>query len=288
MQYKVFLFTMALSLVISNHSFAQGPVGDEVMVTFDQTVQVGSHSLPAGKYTIKQVTSASNPRILEFTSRNGTKLDATVAAVPILQNTPPSKTRVIVDNEGGTPRLSRIWVQGKSYGYEFPGHGKVGVANGNVSVANNATLQGTFVAQAATAPAPVAQERTPAPAPAPAAVAEERTPAPAPAPAPVAQTPPPSENPVAQNRPAETPAPPPAAQAQTPPPAQTQSSQNEAAPSPSLNQNAPAETAQNDTRREVPATALGWIQIALLGMALAFAGGVLYWRERSQARRSNF
>jgi hypothetical protein len=269
MQYKAFLLTTAFSLVFSHTSFAQGPVGDEVMVTFDQTVQVGSHSLPAGKYTIRQVTSASNPRVLEFTSRNGTKLDATVAAVPILQNTPPSKTRVIVDNEGGIPRLSRIWVQGKSYGYEFPGHGNVGVAN-------NAALQGTFVAQAAPAPAPVAQERTPAPAPAP---------------APVAQTPPPAENPVAQNRPAETPAPPPPAQAQTAPPAQTQppSSESQAAPAPSANQNtAPSETAQNNTRRDVPATALGWMQIALLGMALASAGGVLYWRERSQRQRSDF
>src|ERR1051326_2019382 len=107
MQYKALFFTTALGLVFSHTSFGQGPVGDEVMVTFDQTVQVGSHALPAGKYTIRQVTSASNPRVLEFTSDNGTKLEATVAAVPILQNTPPSKTRVILDNEGGTARLDK-------------------------------------------------------------------------------------------------------------------------------------------------------------------------------------
>src|SRR5689334_7017556 len=101
MQYKSFILTTAFGLVFNAISSGQGPVGDEVMVTFDQAVQVGSRSLPAGKYTIRQVTSASNPRILEFTSENGTKLDATVAAVPVLQNTPPSKTRVILDNEGG-------------------------------------------------------------------------------------------------------------------------------------------------------------------------------------------
>src|ERR1051326_8651899 len=167
MQSKVFLLTTALGLILSHTSFGQGPVGDEVMVTFDQTVQVGSHSLPAGKYTIRQVTSASNPRVLEFTSHNGTKLDATVAAIPILQNTPPSKTRVILDDEGGVHRLARIWVQGKSYGYEFPGKG-----NAN-AVASSVGLQGTFVAQ--TAP------RTAS------AVAEERTPPPASTPAPIAQ-----------------------------------------------------------------------------------------------------
>ena len=239
MRYNAFVLTMALSLVSTHTSFGQGPVGDEVMVTFDRTVLVGSRSLPAGKYTIRQVTSASNPRVLEFTSNNGTKLDATVAAIPILQNTPPSKTRVVLDDEGGTPRLAKIWVQGKSYGYAFPRKGGTAIAG-----VNSVGLEGTFKA-------------TPPPAP---AVAEERTPAPAPV---TQSTPPPADNPVvAQNRPAETPAPPP------PPPAQPQTT-----PPPV------AETAQNTTK-EVPTTALGWMQIALLGMALASAGGLLLWRER--------
>jgi hypothetical protein len=248
MQYKVFLLTTAIGLVFTGASFGQGPVGDEVMVTFDQTVQVGSHSLPAGKYTIRQVTSASNPRILDFTSDNGTKLDATIAAVPILQNTPPSKTRVILDDEGGVPRLARIWVQGKSYGYEFPG-------KGTAAATNRGGLQGTFVAQSAPAPAP--------------AVAQERTPEPARSAAPVAQSAPPADNTViAQNRPAETPAP--------PPPAQTQR-----APSQSVDQSAAPSDNDQDRTNDVPATALGWMQVALLGMALASAGGFLYWRDRS-------
>ena len=256
MQYKAFLLTTALGLVFTRSFFGQGPVGDEVMVTFDQAVQVGSHSLPAGRYTIRQVTSASNPRILEFTSDNGTKLDATVAAVPILQNTPPKKTRVVLDNEGGSARLARIWVQGKSYGYEFPGRS-------NATAVSGVSLQGTFVAQAAPAAAPtVAQERTAEPAPAPAAG--------------VAQSTPPADNAVvAQNRPTETPAPAPPSQTQTTPSSQNQPSGQ------SLDKSAaPSDTAQNTTR-EVPTTALGWMQLALLGMALASAGGFLYWRERS-------
>jgi len=257
MQYKAFLLTTALGLVFTHPSFAQGPVGDEVIVTFDQTVQVGSHSLPAGKYTIRQVTSASNPRVLEFTSDNGTKLDATIAAVPILQNTPPSKTRVILDNEGGAPRVSRIWVQGKSYGYEFPGNG-----NASAAAVNGVALQGTYVAQTAPPAAP--------------AVAQQRTPESVPAPATIAQSAPPANNAVvAQNRPAETPAPPP--QTQTTPAPSSQSSNQSAASS---------DTARNTTR-EVPATALGWMQLALLGMALVSAGGFLYWRERYWHERSN-
>jgi hypothetical protein len=250
MQYKGFFLTTALALVFTHTSFGQGPVGDEVMVTFDQTVQVGSHSLPAGKYTIRQITSASNPRVLEFTSNYGTNLHATVAAVPILQNTPTSKTRVILDNEGGTLRLARIWVQGKTYGYEFPGRSNSSAASNTVG------LEGTFVAQAAP----------------PAAVAEERAPAPAPTPAPVAQSTPPADNAViAQNRPpADTPAPA-APQTQT-----TQAPSSQSADQPA----ASSDTAQNRTR-EVPATALGWMPLTLFGITLASAGAFLYRRERA-------
>src|SRR5947209_10994121 len=76
--------------------FAQGPVGDEIKVNFDRPVQVGSKTLQPGNYTIRQVTSASNPRVLGFTSEDGNKLEATVTAIPIMQNTPPMETKAIL------------------------------------------------------------------------------------------------------------------------------------------------------------------------------------------------
>ena len=120
-KYVITITLAIVSMGLPNAVRAQGPAGDEIQVTLDRAVQVGSQTLPAGSYTIRQVTSASNPRVLEFTSENGTKLDASVTAIPILQNTPPSETKVILDDEGGVARLARIWVQGKNYGYEFPG-----------------------------------------------------------------------------------------------------------------------------------------------------------------------
>jgi hypothetical protein len=118
-------FTQAAIAVLSSAlafgAFAQGPVGDEFKVTFNRPVQVGSQTLPAGDYTVKQVTSASNPRVLEFMTNDDNKLVATVTAIPVMQNTPPSETKVILDDEGGGARLSKIWVQGRTYGYGFPG-----------------------------------------------------------------------------------------------------------------------------------------------------------------------
>ncbi|MCU1335864.1 MAG: hypothetical protein JWO19_1445 [Bryobacterales bacterium] len=245
MRYRIFLpMTLAIFLTaLTQAAFAQGPVGDEVMVTFDRAVQVGSYTLPPGDYTIRQVTSASNPRVLEFTSDNGTKLDATVTAIPIMENTPPSGTKVVLEDEGGGARLSRIWVQGKTYGYAFPGS-----AVPATKAPAQVTLEARFT-PAAPPPAVVAEAR-PAETPAP-------PPPPPPPPEPVAETPPPPPPPpaeevvvIAQNRPAETPAPPP------PPPA------------------AP----------EVPATALGWVQLAFAGLMITTSGLFLYWRDRRRVR----
>lgn len=243
MRYRNILpIALAVLLAMTYAAFSQGPVGDEVMVTFDRAVQVGSHTLPPGDYTIRQVTSASNPRVLEFTSDNGTKLDATVTAIPILQNTPPSATKVDLEDEGGGARLARIWVQGKTYGYEFPG---------TTTPAAPVNLEAQFTPAA---PAVVA-EAQPAEVPPPAPVAETPAPAPVPAPAPEAQ-PAPAE--IAQNRPPE-----PAPQAPA------------AAPTP-----APPEPATP----EVPATALGWAQLALAGLMIATTGLAIYWRDCKKTR----
>jgi hypothetical protein len=176
-------------IVFSALTFAQGPVGDTVIVTFDRAVQVGDHTLPAGEYRIRQITSASNPRVLEFTSDNGTKLEATVTAIPVLQNTAPGKTEAILQDEGGGARLHRIWVQGKNYGYEFPGE----VAAAPKPATNTLNLQASY--QAAPPPPQVAAAPPPPPAEPPKReppqeVAQARPPEPPPAPAEPAPAPP--------------------------------------------------------------------------------------------------
>ena len=242
MKSRMFLsafLTLAL-VALTQVAFPQGPVGDEVQVTFDRAVQVGRHTLPAGDYTVRQVTSASNPRVLEFTSNHGTKLDVTITAIPVLQNTPPTQTKVVLDNEGSTPRLTRIWVQGKSYGYEIPGE--------SAAPASAINLEGRFT------PAPViAQTAAPEP-PAPVAVV---------APAP------PQNTVVAQQRPSDTPV------AQVPQPPREPQAVSQAPATPPAQD---AVTAQAETTPDIPATALGWVQIALLGLASVGAGFLLLWR----------
>jgi outer membrane biosynthesis protein TonB len=195
---------MALAILLvalAPQAFSQAPPGDVVKVTFDRTVMVGSYTLTPGDYTVQQVTSASNPRVLEFTSNHGTQLDATVTAIPIMRNTPPTQTRVILDEEGDVPHVHRIWVQGRTYGYEIPGHSATaGAQTIALEGSFQANRQTEVVAQAP--PPPPTPTPTPEPAPPP---QQQPTPTPQPTTPPETnQTPPPQEQ-----------APPPAS-AQTP------------------------------------------------------------------------
>jgi len=192
MRYTFFpLAVAAMSLGLSCAALAQGPAGDEIKITFDRPVTVGSQTLPAGDYLIRQVDSGTDPRVLQFLSSDGTHLDATVTAIPIMQNTPPSETKAILQDEGGGARLSRIWVQGRTYGFGFPG------TAAPAHPTTTASLQGSY-APAVTAAAPPPQPQPqpqpeaapPPPAPQPEAepAPAPEQPAPAPAPAPMPAT----------------------------------------------------------------------------------------------------
>lgn len=170
---------------------------------------VGTYKLQPGDYVVQQVTPTSNPRVLEFLSGDEMRSYFTITAIPVLRNDAPSESRVVLQDEaGGIVRLYRIWVQGRNYGYEIPGHAvAVQVAAG--------TLEGHYT---------------------PEAPAEER----------VAEAPPAPEAP--PEAPPEQPAPP----APAPPPV-------------------------------LPATDLGWANLALAGIALLTAGVFLSWRASSTA-----
>jgi len=185
---------------LSHVAVAQGPAGDVVELKLDRDAMVGSHALSPGEYTVRQITSASNPRVLEFTKDSGRRLVATVTAIPVMQNIPPEETKIDFDDEaGGTSRIRRIWVQGKTYGYEFPREG----ANTTTASSNQqAVLQGKF--EATPAPQREVARNEPAPQPAP---EPQRTPEPTPAPAP---TPAPEPTPTPAPAPAEEQAPAPA------------------------------------------------------------------------------
>jgi hypothetical protein len=231
------LIDLAPLLIIGSTLFAQEPISDKLVVTFSKPVMIGDQRIEAGEYTIRQLSSAANPRILEFSTDNGTKLQATAMAIPVLDNLNTKRT-VVEAYEGPTAyQLHRIWVEGKSYGYEFPAPG--GSRETELAQSRRMTIRGTYtperqVAQAAPPPAPTESATTPA--------------------EPQQQPPPPRRDPEpAPPAPQREPEPAPVPQSEPPPPAP------------------PAEARQTETP-PMPATATNWYTIALAGVLLLGLG----------------
>jgi len=170
---------------------AQGPVNDVVTVTFPNDVQVGSRVLRAGDYTIRQLTTSSNPRILEFSTDKGTAIQATATAFAALDNNNRKDTSVELESQGGVQHIYRIWLKGKSYGYEFPIESSQTTTSSTATSGEKLSLTATYT-PAAEAPVPTPQvaenvppRPTPEPAPEPVAQAQVTPPAPIPDPQPV-------------------------------------------------------------------------------------------------------
>lgn len=147
MQRRAFhIITIALGLG-SLCALGQSPIIDTLVVTFPNSVQIGSQTLSAGEYTIRQLSSASNSRLLEFSTDRGTSIQASATSIPALDNNNRNDSSVLLKNINGVSRLHRIWVKGKSYGYEFP----LAKDNASASAITNSELRlsATYIASPA-------------------------------------------------------------------------------------------------------------------------------------------
>jgi hypothetical protein len=222
---------------------AQAPITDSLVVTFPNEVQVGSQRLQAGEYTVKQINTASNPRLLEFSNDKGTSIQATATAIPALDNNNRNDSSVLIETYGGTQVLRQIWIKGKSYGYEFP------VNTDQLNAARQEQIK--LTAQFTPTP-PAAPERTAQNVPPPQVTTPQATQQPTPSQQPptVAPTPPSAETSAQPGRPAEQPS---APQNQTPPREEATTRQQPAVPS-------------------MPTTAIDWSLMLLAGIGLLGSG----------------
>lgn len=226
-------------------AMAQSPIKDTLVVTFPNSVRIGSQTLSAGEYTIRQLSSASNSRLLEFTKDKGTSIQASATSIPVLDNNNRNDSSVLLVDRSGIAHLHRIWVKGKSYGYEFP-------VNKDNSMTTSASSNGMRLSATYSAPPAVtatlgkeSQPEVQVEAPAAPSAAS----AVAPSPSPVTDT-------VAQTKPA---------------PVDAQA----AAPAVMVAEVAPQNTP------EMPKTALNWLTVLLSGFGMLS----LAWVAHTFARR---
>ena len=89
-----------------------------VKVNFTHDTQVGKVSLPAGKYSIKEVTSS----VIEISSddRKGPSVFAIVNSVSTPSGAASDRTKVTLKQEdNGTYELKDIWLEGQEFGFEL-------------------------------------------------------------------------------------------------------------------------------------------------------------------------
>ena len=92
---------------------------DRVIVEFPFNVTVGNKVLEPGKYTIARLPNSTS-RVLLIHNDEG-KFQAMMMPIPTYSLKTPEETKVVLHKVGDHEyHFDKIWVQGKSYGYEMP------------------------------------------------------------------------------------------------------------------------------------------------------------------------
>src|SRR3989442_2686785 len=89
--------------------------------TFSGAVQIPGHTLAAGTYMFKLADSPSNRHIVQVFNKDGSKLYATILAIPDQRLDPSDKPVVMVkETPAGSPSAVRAWFYpGNTIGDEF-------------------------------------------------------------------------------------------------------------------------------------------------------------------------
>jgi hyperosmotically inducible protein len=144
----------------------QGPLRDRVIVKLPYAVTVQEKTLPPGEYVIEEISSQAKNYVLRISSDSGMTHETMVRTIPALDNKTPEETRLVLDRYGDEHYLSKMWIQGKNYGYEFQQPESL---KSREKERRGETLTGTFMradeVNAATAGAAAKPQTRPAPKP---------------------------------------------------------------------------------------------------------------------------
>jgi LPXTG-motif cell wall-anchored protein len=115
------LFVVA-SVIIMGASMTLMSQGltDGVKVTLPYPVTVGDDVvLEPGQYEIRR-PSPTNDQILRFFSNDKFRYQTVAQTIPVEGEKEPEETRVLLHHIGDSYYFDKIWMEGKSYGFEFP------------------------------------------------------------------------------------------------------------------------------------------------------------------------
>jgi hypothetical protein len=109
---KIFL---AVACLGAGMSFGQ--TMESVKVTFPYATKVGSVSLPAGSYSIREVMNS----VLEITSdaRKGVNTFVNVTPIAAPDQKTTEHTKVVLRHDSNGYQVQQIWLEGQDMGFEL-------------------------------------------------------------------------------------------------------------------------------------------------------------------------
>jgi hypothetical protein len=115
---NLLLAVVAISIMGLSIGLMAQSGSDRVTVTLPYAVSVGEKVLDPGKYEIQRVSSTTDRALVIF-SDDKMKYETNVLTIPVLDNKTPEDTFVVLHHIGDQYYFDKIWIQGKTYGYEF-------------------------------------------------------------------------------------------------------------------------------------------------------------------------
>jgi hypothetical protein len=111
------LLLVALMSVASGIAMAQ-TVTKQIKVTFPQRVVIAEQTLEPGEYMFKEVSD----KLVQVFDNDQMAAEAAVITIDTENKQPSEETKVVLFRVAGNDEyyIDKIWVQGRSTGYEFP------------------------------------------------------------------------------------------------------------------------------------------------------------------------
>ena len=113
---------LAVATLVGHTRSLKSPVNQRTYFTFSAPFELpGNKTLPAGKYTFRVLDSPSNRHIIQIMNQDGTRIQATLLAIPAQRQDPPSEPEIRFMEAAASmpPAVKTWWYPGRTIGHEF-------------------------------------------------------------------------------------------------------------------------------------------------------------------------
>lgn len=120
-QLSACVFAMLAFVATTSTASAQETVDRRTLFTFNQPVALPGVTLPPGTYTFRLVSPMGDPRVVQITSEDRTRVFATVFTRPIERADVPEQPDIrLLETPATMPALvGAFWYPGRKLGWEF-------------------------------------------------------------------------------------------------------------------------------------------------------------------------